>query len=82
MAGRSLSSLLDLVDRVEAQVMLQMVSVQASTPSGFDKGKVGGVGSCLFAGGNSLFRSYGPQGLSPSSSSSLFVFAAPCALLV
>jgi hypothetical protein len=67
--GGSLSSLLDRVDRVEAQVMLQMVSVQASTPSGCDKGKVGGVGSCLFSGGNSLFRSYGPQGLSPLFSS-------------
>ncbi len=82
MGGGSLTSLLDHVDRVEAQVMLQMMSVQASTPSGCDKGKGGGVVSCLFSGGNSLFRSYGPQGRSPSSSSSRSSCCSLCLLSI
>ena len=52
-----------LLDGVEAQVILQMVSVQTASLTARDEANGAGVGcSRLFSGGNSLFRSYGPQG--------------------
>lgn len=54
-----------LLDRVQAQVILQMVTVQAASQRGGGglARAAGGVACCrLFSGGNSLFRSYGPQG--------------------